>query len=140
MDVASIASLPVTVSDRSGAVAVSVPVPTGSAVPLVPRLDTSSYVPTQTNVSATVLDAPNTQPADLLAQAVKQVNETFSQKGQSLYASFEKDKDTGISVVKIVDKKTNETISQLPPKQMVAFAQSMEASQAMHGKLLHYKA
>ncbi|MBI3903063.1 MAG: flagellar protein FlaG [Nitrosomonadales bacterium] len=91
-------------------------------------------------MSATVLDAPNTQPADLLAQAVKQVNETFSQKGQSLYASFEKDKDTGISVVKIVDKKTNETISQLPPKQMVAFAQSMEASQAMHGKLLHYKA
>ena len=68
------------------------------------------------------------------SQAIKQANDSFQQKGQNLYATFEKDKATGISVVKIVDKKTNETISQLPVKEMVAFANFLEHP---HGGLLH---
>lgn len=71
-----------------------------------------------------------------ITQAVKQLNEAFLQKGQSLYASFEKDKITGMDIVKIVDKQSKEVIRQLPPKAAVAFAQSLELPKGWQGQLL----
>jgi len=75
-----------------------------------------------------------------VAQAVKQVNSAFTQNGQNLYASIEKDKTTGISVVKVSDKNTNEVISQFPSKAMIAFAEVISQSQAKKGQLIHAKA
>lgn len=75
-----------------------------------------------------------------VAQAVKQVNDAFAQNGQNLYASIEKDKITGISVVKVSDKNTKEVISQFPSKAMIAFAEVISQSQARKGQLIHAKA
>lgn len=81
-----------------------------------------------------IYDAPS---SEKLEQAVRQINGSFNQKGQTLYAAYEKDKITGINIIKIVDKKTNETISQMPPKEIVKFAQFIELSQEMRGQLIH---
>jgi len=103
------------------------------------KINKSGFVPSQTGTSGA--DETRKAPSsDQLAQAVKQVNDAFSQKGQNLYASFEKDQITGIHVVKIVEKKTNEIIRQMPPKEIVAFAQSIDAAQEWRGRLLLDKA
>lgn len=70
------------------------------------------------------------------AQAIKQVNNDFDQKGQGLYASFERNKATGIDVVKIVDKNTQEVITQLPPKEIIAIAEEIERNQEGKGHLV----
>lgn len=70
--------------------------------------------------------------------AVNRINASFAQSGQNLYASFEKDKATGIGVVKIVDKKTNETIRQMPAPEVLAFARSLDHQET--GKLINTKA
>lgn len=75
-----------------------------------------------------------------VAQAVKQVNEIFIKNEQNLYASIEKDKATGINVVKILDKKTKEVISQFPSKAIIAFAEVISQSQAKKGQLIHARA
>ncbi len=75
-----------------------------------------------------------------VAQAVKQVNEAFTQKGQNLYAAVERDKATGINVVKVLDKNTREVVSQFPSKEIVAMAAAMSHSQAGKGQLIHVSA
>ena len=116
----------------------------GSAIPAAldqapSKVDTSSSVPSQAGSSG--MDETHNVPSlSQLARAVSQVNDAFSQKGQNLYASFEKDKITGIHMVKIVEKKTNEIIRQMPPKEVIAFAQTLEASQGGRGQLILDKA
>lgn len=75
-----------------------------------------------------------------VAQALKQVNETFSKKGQDIYAMIEKDKGTGISVVKVMDKKTDEVISQFPSKEIIAIAEAIKQYQEDKGYLLDVSA
>ena len=133
MDILQVASLPVSTPNRPGVGTGTSYVQAPPAVPdpALPKVDASSSPATEPR------DAPS---SDHLAQAVKQVNDSFTQRGQNLYASFEKDKITGINIVKIVDKKTNETISQMPPKEMVEFAQMIELPQGARGQLLHDRA
>jgi flagellar protein FlaG len=78
--------------------------------------------------------------SDQVAQAVRQVNDLFAGKGQNLYAAFEKDQTTGITIVKIVDSTTNEIITQMPPKAIVEFARSLEQSQGKSGQIISFKA
>ena len=78
--------------------------------------------------------------SERVSQAVNQVNEAFTQKGQNLYASIERDKETGIPVVKVLDKHTNEVISQFPSKEIIAIAQAISQSQDEKGKLIHVSA
>jgi uncharacterized FlaG/YvyC family protein len=75
-----------------------------------------------------------------LAQAVKQVNDAFSQRNLNVYASIGKDPATGIEVVKFVDQDTNEAISQFPSKAVLAIAQSLQDSPNSGGKLLNANA
>jgi len=117
----------------------------GSAVSVPLSAQTQNQAPVQTGSSASPFAnqgsavtglSPDASSASKLDQAVKQVNESFQQKGQNLYAAFEKDKTTGINIVKIVDKRTNETISQMPSEEIVKLAQFLENPQGMGGKLL----
>ena len=71
-----------------------------------------------------------------VAQAVKQVNDAFAQKGKDLHAVIEKDKGTGINVVKVVDKNTDEVISQFPSKEIIAIAEAIKQYQEEKGYLL----
>ena len=83
--------------------------------------------------------ARNPSPAQV-AHAVKQVNDSFVQKGQNLYASIEKDKETGINVVKLLDKNTKEVVRQYPSKEMVAIAAAITQYQESKGQLLDVSA
>jgi uncharacterized FlaG/YvyC family protein len=69
-------------------------------------------------------------------QAVKQVNDAFLQKQQSLIAAIEKDQLTGISVFKIKDINTNEVVRQLPTKAGISFAQSLAVPEGWRGQLI----
>jgi len=86
--------------------------------------------------AATSTQAPS---PNQVAQTVKQMNDTFTQRGQNLYALFEKDKATGIDVVKIVDKDTKETIIQFPSKAILEIAQTFQHSQDSGGQFIHEK-
>ena len=81
----------------------------------------------------------NPSPAQV-ARAVKQVNDAFDQKGQNLYAAIEKDKETGINVVKLLDKNTKEVVRQYPSKEMVAIAAAITQYQESKGQLLDVSA
>ena len=81
----------------------------------------------------------NPSPAQL-SQALNQINETFAQKGQYLYASIEKDKETGINVVKLLDKNTKEIVRQYPAKEIIARAASIIQYQKNKGQLLDISA
>lgn len=137
MDVSSVSAPSVTIPSRSGA-GTQGAVPSISSVSAQAPTKASGKTDTPTlpasNTGTSTRDAPS---SDSLAQAVKQVNDSFTQNGQNLYAAFEKDKATGIDVVKIVDKKTHETIRQLPLKEMVALAQFLQNPQGLRGKLIH---
>lgn len=75
-----------------------------------------------------------------VSQAVSQVNEAFIQRGQNLYAAMEKDKASGLNVVKVMDKSTREVISQFPTKAIVALAEAITQSQEGKGQLLRVNA
>ncbi len=108
---------------------------------------------TQTQVVATPnFAAPKVQAAqeeavvaqtatpERVEQAVKQVNDAFNQKGQNLYAAIERDKATGINVVKVLDKHTDEVISQYPSKKILAIAEAIDQSLEERGQLLNVRA
>ena len=126
MDISPIASAPVTPPNNSS-------VGEQGFVKAAPAV--SGPVSTTAAVSKTT-DTPQPASLDRLAQAVRQVNDAFDQSGKNLYASFEKDKVTGITVVKITDKTTKEVVRQLPLKEMIALAQSLDA-QGKGGQLIH---
>lgn len=77
---------------------------------------------------------------ELVAKAVEQVNEAFSEKGKNLHALIERDEATGISVVKVLDKSTEEVISQFPSKEVLAIAEAIRQYQEEKGQLLDVSA
>lgn len=124
MDVSSVSTLP---AATPGSPVASVSAP--ATVSATAAAGTAGIPPANANTET--IPSPGQ-----IAQAVSQVNDSFKKNGQNLYASFEKDKTTGINVIKIVDKKTHETIRQMPIKAMLAFAQSLEHPQGARGKLI----
>jgi len=75
-----------------------------------------------------------------VAQAVKQVNDAFAQKGQNLYAAIERDEASGITVVKVYDKDTKKEVRQFPPKAIVAMAEAIGRSIDGKVQLIHVSA
>lgn len=117
MDVLSVSTQPATFANRQNA---------GGAPGFVQISPTvSGSVPPALDVSGREAVATETPSSNQVAQAVKQANDAFARKNLNLYASFEKDKISGVDIVKIKEKKTNEVIRQLPPQEMVQFAQSL---------------
>ncbi len=126
MDISPLSTTPVTAPNSQSVVAPGFV----TATPSVP----DSAPPAATAGKTT--DTPQPVSLDHLAQAVKQINDAFTQMGQNLYVSFEQDKATGFIVVKIVDQTTKEIVRQIPSKAMIALAQSLDAQDAV-GKLIH---
>jgi len=127
MSITSIPSVPVASVGNDGArnYASEAPVPASAPVQKLAATE------------AKVASAPPTE--ERVSQAVKQINESFTQKGQNLYAAIERDKATGINVVKVLDKNTREVISQFPSKAIIAMAEALQ-SQNGKGQLLHVSA
>lgn len=140
MDVSLLADLhPITAPSRAGNGASSSIQSAPAVLEQVSSNTDISGVPSKTDASGineTRIDTSHSN----LAKAIKQVNDAFNKRGENLYASFEKDEATGIQLVKIVEKKTNEIIRQMPPKEIVAFAQSLDDDQEWRGRLILDKA
>jgi len=127
MTISSIASSPVAAtSDGTRTLVQTTPATTGA--------ETAKPAATGANVIA---QSPS---PERVAQAVKQINDDFVQKGQNLYASIERDKATGINVIKFQDSITKELISQYPSKAIIAMAEALGQSNAAKGQLLNVSA
>lgn len=127
MDVLPVSPQPATFTDHQNAGGVS------GFVQAAPVVSNNNPVASAASTSgATVAKEPPS--TNQVIQAVKQVNNAFTQKGLNLYAAFEKDKITGINIVQIKEKKTNEIIRQLPPQETVAFAQSLDLPEGWRGQ------
>lgn len=87
-----------------------------------------------TEITSSAAAAQQVPSSDQIEQAIRQVNDAFTQKGLNLYASFEKDKITGIEIIQFKDKNTEEVIRQFPSKEILAFAQSLELPQGWRGQ------
>jgi flagellar protein FlaG len=81
---------------------------------------------------------PQSSAPDLkqLQQAIKQVQSAVQAHASSI--EFSLDQGTGETIVKVVDTQTNEVIRQIPSKEMIAIAQSID--QQLQGILLKQKA
>ncbi|MDP2804348.1 MAG: flagellar protein FlaG [Gallionellaceae bacterium] len=130
MNISSIASRSFTVASGDGAWSQSQAI-----------IATPSFVAPKLQLAqeGSAIQAANPSP-ERVEQAVKQVNEAFNQKGQNLYAAIERDKTTGIHVVKVLDKHTDEVISQFPSKEILAIAEAIDQSLEDRGQLLNVRA
>lgn len=87
-------------------------------------------------------DAANTKAAspEQVGKALEQVNDAFVQKSQNLLATIEKDKETGINVLKVTDKDTKELVRQFPAEAVIAMAAVINQALDPKGQLIHVKA
>ena len=88
------------------------------------------------NVDASLSPAKKGEPTqDQLQKAVDQANKAISARAPN-ELRFSIDKDTGASVVKIVDQETGETLRQIPAQEMLEIAKSIDQ---MKGLLVRQK-
>jgi len=64
-----------------------------------------------------------------LAQAIQAVNDFVTPMATSI--EFRIDQDTGKTIVKVVDTKTNEVLRQIPNEEMLAIAKSLNKLQGL---------
>ena len=69
-----------------------------------------------------------------LADAIKATNDFVNTVNNSL--TFSVDKDSGKTIVKVIDKSTDEVIRQIPSEEMLAIAQALDK---IKGLLVHQK-
>lgn len=126
MDINSVASTP--------AVLPGITPSPGEGSPVAPAPNVQGTAST----AAASPNTPNTQQVsqNSIDQAVKQVNDSLNQWQQNLYATFTRDKTTGIEVIEFTDKTTHQVISQIPSKAMIALAQTIDANGKIQGNLL----
>ena len=80
--------------------------------------------------------APQTRPAKVdVTEAIQQLEKAAANYNVNL--NFSVDKDTGRTVIRVIDASTNEVLRQLPPEEILDLAASMEA---IAGRLLSVKA
>lgn len=83
---------------------------------------------------ASVTNANSSQPSPAERDAqVKQVVERINQAIQSLSSNlnFSVDKDTGITVVKVMDTETNQLIRQIPGDEILSIAKAIDTLQGL---------
>ncbi|MDB5777131.1 MAG: flagellin [Herbaspirillum sp.] len=105
----------------------------GKAVPATDPIVTTG-VPAQAATIPTAGTAPVTD--QQVSKAVDALNNSpaFRQTG----LNFSTDKESGITVVKITDSKTDEVIRQIPSTEALALTHSIDAT--LRGNLINHKA
>lgn len=88
--------------------------------------------PTQAAATSAPVSAPS---EEQVASAVKAVKDFVGAVNNSL--EFSVDGDTGTTVIKVVDKSTNELIRQIPSEEMMAIAKALDS---IKGLLVKQKA
>jgi flagellar protein FlaG len=96
-------------------------------------LSRSTASPVQT---AAAVEPPKAVPStEQVTQAIKSINKAMESLSQSL--EFSIDSDTHITVVKVVDKQTNDVIRQMPTKEALEIAKALDQ---VRGLLIRQKA
>jgi flagellar protein FlaG len=100
----------------------------GAPAPLPPRRSTEA--PAQAPAAATV-SLPALPVVDIrdLARAIGAVNLMLDPMARGL--QFSVDESTGTTVVKLVDKETNEVLRQIPSKEMLSIARALDRVQGL---------
>jgi len=137
MDVSSVASPFVATGTTQGAPS-SVSASSSYATNISSQPNNS--VPSESTSAPQTTTNTQTPSTNQVDKAVKQMNDSFSQKSQNLYATIGIDKTTGVEVVKIVDRDTNETVTQYPSKAALAIADSLQHPQGSSGQLINANA
>lgn len=93
------------------------------------QVDAPSSVRDSKEVGASA-DARKAQPtADQLNQAVKQIQDTIKQTANSLQFSI--DKDSGMTIVKVVDTESKKVIRQIPSEEVMVIAKALDKLQGL---------
>lgn len=91
---------------------------------------------TQLQTTQAVAQTEKTEPSRLqVEEAVKTVNDFLQPINNSI--NFSLDKDTGITVVKVIDVATKEVVRQIPSEEMLTIAKAIDQ---MKGLLVQQKA
>lgn len=104
--------------------------PDATTVPASQAIGTTASQQTSPDATQNAQSAP-----EQLKAAVKAANDFVSLVNNSL--EFNVDKDTGMTVVKVIDKNTNDVIRQIPSEEMLAIAKALDT---VKGLLLQQKA
>lgn len=97
---------------------------------------TSAAKATNTTGTAAKTAADGVEPTrEQVNSAVKQLNETMSASSQDL--EFSVDQDSKKTIVKLVDRNTHEVLRQMPTKEALEIAKSLDKAM---GKLIDQKA
>ena len=117
---------------------------TGNAIPAVVASAPKAVIASEAAAAAkpapveTALAVRQSAPApdlDELAQAVKNLNKALQAQTQNL--EFSIDTDSNRTVVKLIDQSTNEVLRQMPTKEALEIARSLDK---MQGTLIRQKA
>jgi len=98
-------------------------------------LATGSQVPQASNSGSRISSnpQPEAQPAvateNQVQQAVEEIQQTMEKLAQNLHFSI--DKDTGITVIKVLDSQTQEVIRQIPTEEAVSIARTLDKVQGL---------
>lgn len=79
---------------------------------------------------------PRQPSTEQMKQAVDEVRSAVNAMAQNL--QFSVDKETGKTIVKVVDANTDQVIRQIPPEEILAIAKAIDTMQ--HGLLIRQKA
>lgn len=96
--------------------------------PAVPDTNSTSAVHAESPAKA-VQGAEAALGSEQVKQSVDHLNKLMLSLNNDL--RFSVDQDTGIKIVKVVDSKTNDVITQLPSKEAVAIAKALDTLQGM---------
>ena len=90
------------------------------------------------NPSSSVKDETGQPSTEQLRNAAKTIDQAMQESNHSLEIEFSVDSDTKKTVVRVVNTKTGELVRQIPSKEILAIARSID--QFQHGLLLSQKA
>jgi flagellar protein FlaG len=107
---------------------------TSAAAPPPPPADKSAAIaarndaaPTQTVIAAKQAAAPASE--DEVSHALKSINHALKERSQDLEFSIDDDSDR--TIVKVVDKSTQEVIRQMPTEEALEIAKALDRLQSL---------
>ena len=103
----------------------------GASTPAAQRTSSDSHPTVASTVAAAATDGQKTNPVDAkeLEAAVQKVQNFTQNVAKEL--QFDIDKDSGRTVVKVVDISTKEVIRQIPSEEMLAMAKALDQIQGL---------
>lgn len=93
------------------------------------QVDAAQAVRDTKSVAEATRDAASQPSPDQLNQAVKQIQDVIKQTANSLQFSI--DKDSGMTIVKVVDTESKKVIRQIPSEEVMAIAKALDKLQGL---------